>query len=62
MKRHVRDNYYVVGEGILTYDDKHKPVCLRPSTEAEMRKSRFSRMGPKGKQLDDATRGSLRKQ
>ncbi len=59
MKRHVRDNYYVVGEGILTYDDKHKPVCLRPSTEAEMRKSRFSRMGPKGKQLDDATRGSL---
>lgn len=59
MKRHVRDNYYVVGEGILTYDDKHKPVCLRPSTEAEIRKSRFSRMGPKGKQLDDATREKL---
>ena len=49
MKRHGRDNYYVVGEGILTSDDKARSVCLRPSTEADLRKFRFSRLGPPGK-------------
>jgi hypothetical protein len=49
MKRHVRDNYYVVGEGILSYDHKHKkPACDPPSDEADLRKFRFSRLGPKG--------------
>ena len=49
MKRHVRENYYVVGEGILSYDHKTKtPTCEPPSDEADLRKFRFSRLGPKG--------------
>jgi Animal haem peroxidase len=59
MKRHIRENYFVVGEGILTYDDKHQAVCERPSTEAELRKFRFSRMGPKGQALDEVLRKAL---
>ncbi|WP_202963963.1 peroxidase family protein [Actinoplanes friuliensis] len=47
MKRHMRENYYVVGEGILTTDGK-SGVCERPSTEASLRKFRFSRLVPKG--------------
>jgi hypothetical protein len=52
MKRHARDTYYVVGEGILTGDGQGNPVCLRPSTVAELRKFRFSRLGPQGPQID----------
>jgi Animal haem peroxidase len=59
MKRHVRDNYYVLGEGILTYDSKHQPVCDRASTEAALRKFRFSRMGLKGKTLNEALRTAI---
>ncbi|MGH8563497.1 MAG: peroxidase family protein [Gammaproteobacteria bacterium] len=59
MKRHIRDDYLVVGEGILTYDDKSQPVCHRPSTEAELRKFRFSRMGPKGQLVDEPLRKAL---
>lgn len=55
MKRHIRENYYVVGEGILRYDRDHRGVCQRPSTEAELRKFRFSRMGPKGTQVDEGS-------
>jgi hypothetical protein len=47
----MRDNYYVVGEGILTTDG-HEGVCERPSTEASLRKFRFSRLGPKGQPVD----------
>ncbi len=53
MKRHVRDNYYVVGEGILTTDGR-RGHCERPSTEAELRKFRFSRIGGKGAPVDPA--------
>jgi len=59
MKRHTRDNFYVVGEGILTQDESGSPICCRPSTEAELRKFRFSRLGPKGEPLDDPTREAL---
>ncbi|MCJ8142718.1 heme peroxidase family protein [Ancylobacter sp. A5.8] len=48
MKRHSRDNFFIVGEGIATHDTHHQPVTLPASTEAEMRKFRFSRLGPKG--------------
>ncbi len=51
MKRHIRDNYYVVGEGIYTRE-RGRAVCQRPSTTASLRKFRFSRMGPKGQTLD----------
>jgi Animal haem peroxidase len=59
MKRHGRDSYYVVGEGILTEDDRAWPLCQRPSTEAELRKFRFSRMGPKGPPSDSALHRTL---
>jgi len=48
----MRENYYVVGEGILTTDSEHNGVCERPSTEASLRKFRFSRLGPKGETVD----------
>ncbi|SHN45916.1 peroxidase family protein [Cryptosporangium aurantiacum] len=47
MKRHVRDEFYVLGEGILTHEDG-EPHCRRPSTTASLRKFRFSRLGPLG--------------
>jgi hypothetical protein len=59
MKRHVRDNFYVVGEGILTFDEKHQPTCQTPSTIAALRKFRFSRMGPKGSLTDEKLRIAL---
>lgn len=49
----MRENYYVVGEGILTTDGKNG-VCERPSTEASLRKFRFSRLLPKGTTVDAA--------
>jgi len=51
VKRHNRDNYYVLGEGILT-TEHGEAVCERPSTEASLRKFRFSRLGPKGEAID----------
>ena len=59
MKRHIRDNFFVVGEGILSFDKKQQPVVERPSDLAELRKFRFSRMGPKGRALDQPTRIAL---
>ena len=56
MKRHGRDNYYVVGEGIYSADRDGNPVCQRPSTLAELRKFRFSRLGPQGDPITDADR------
>ncbi len=53
VKRHVRDNYYVVGEGILS-SNGYEGHCERPSTEAELRKFRFSRIGDKGTPIDRA--------
>ena len=50
----MRENYYVVGEGILTTDGK-SGICERPSTEASLRKFRFSRLVPKGAAIDPAT-------
>jgi hypothetical protein len=49
MKRHIRDNYYIAGEGLVSYDANGKPStdpC--PGSVPELRKFRFSRMGPKG--------------
>jgi Animal haem peroxidase len=59
MKRHIRDNYYVVGEGVLTYDEHGQPVCYQPSTIAELRKFRFSRLGPPGGQTDEQVRTAV---
>ena len=56
MRRHGRDNYFVVGEGIYTIDENDNPVFQRPSTLAELRKFRFSRLGPQGDPVDDSAR------
>ena len=59
MKRHMREDYYIVGEGLLAFDGKAEPTTLRASTTAELRKFRFSRLGPKGRPLDEALRIAL---
>jgi hypothetical protein len=56
MKRHNRDDYYVVGEGILAFDRDGNATVSRPSAAADMRKFRFSRLGPVGEPIDDARR------
>jgi hypothetical protein len=59
MKRHFRDNYFIVGEGIYTAGRRQRYVCERPSTEAELRKFRFSRLGPKGEALEPRLRAAI---
>ncbi|MDO9377914.1 MAG: heme peroxidase family protein [Nocardioidaceae bacterium] len=59
MKRHVRDTYYVVGEGIVDGDADRRYRCRRPSTEASLRKFRFSRLGPQGEGVDLAVAEAL---
>ena len=57
MKRHAREEFYVLGEGILTQKNG-EPACIRPSTAASLRKFRFSRLGPQGQ---PATEGLITK-
>lgn len=46
-KRHVRSSFYVIGEGILAESRDGGPVePLAASTVADLRKFRFSRLGP----------------
>jgi hypothetical protein len=59
MTRHGRDEYFVAGEGVLTSDEAGQPLTRQPSTVEELRRFRFSRLGPKGPQLDDDTRAAL---
>nr|WP_171396184.1 heme peroxidase family protein [Streptomyces asoensis] len=64
-KRHVRSSFYVVGEGILAESRDGGPVePLAASTVADLRKFRFSRLGPRSRpaqQLDRNTRIELAK-
>lgn len=59
MHRHIRDTYFVVGEGILAFDEHQQPVCHHPSAEDAQRRFRFSRMGPKGQPVDETLRKAL---
>ncbi|WP_113692740.1 peroxidase family protein [Amycolatopsis albispora] len=54
MHRHSRESYYVVGEGDLSFDAERNPVSSRPSARSELRRFRFSRLGPVGEQVDPA--------
>ncbi len=59
MRRHSRDSFFVVDEGVLEFDHDGNPTTRRPSTVEDLRRFRFSRMGPKGVPTDDATRTAL---
>ncbi len=59
MKRHFRLDYFVVGEGILFAYADGTPGIEQPSTIAELRKYRFSRIGPKGPRLSQELRAKL---
>jgi hypothetical protein len=59
MRRHSRDSFYVVGEGVLEFDHENNPTTRPASSVEELRRFRFSRLGPKGEPTDDATRTAL---
>ena len=62
MKRHIRYNYYIAGEGMLYCDAQGKPaVDPTPTDVPAMRKFRFSRMGPKGIPVDKTIVSGLAK-
>lgn len=61
MKRHVQDSYYVVGEGLWSFDDAQQPTCGWPVALAEVRMFRFSRLGPQGELSDPALNQQLAK-
>ncbi len=60
-KRHLRDTYYIVGEGTVYYDPKGKPTTDPDGggTVPAMRKFRFSRMGPKGEAIPQNVNSGL---
>ncbi|RLK59306.1 peroxidase family protein [Actinokineospora cianjurensis] len=61
--RHARDSFFVVGEGILGEGSADAggdgPVTRAASAEEELRRFRFSRLGPRGKRTDESTRAAL---
>lgn len=59
MNRHARDSFFVVGEGVLEFDRNNVATTREPLTAEELRRFRFSRLGPKGVQIDEATRIAL---
>jgi hypothetical protein len=59
MKRHGRENFFVVGEGVFSAKSLLNGAPERPSTLAEIRKFRFSRMGPQGESVDLAALKAL---
>ncbi|GAB3007663.1 heme peroxidase family protein [Amycolatopsis acidiphila] len=61
MRRHNRERYYVINEGDLTFDEQHRPIGVWPSPTAEPRRFRFSRLGKKGPQADNALLQELAK-
>ncbi|WP_378733231.1 heme peroxidase family protein [Nocardia brasiliensis] len=59
MKRHGSDSFFVVGEGVLEFDSDGSPTARQPLTIEELRRFRFSRLGPVGVPTDEATRAAL---
>jgi len=59
MKQHGRSSFFVVGEGVLEFGGDGRPATREPATIEELRRFRFSRLGPKGRQLDEGTRVAL---
>ncbi|MGW5049664.1 peroxidase family protein [Actinokineospora sp. NPDC004072] len=59
MNRHARSSFFVVGEGVLDTDDRGAPITRTPSTAEELRRFRFSRLGPKGPRVPEELRVAL---
>jgi hypothetical protein len=59
MSRHARDSFFVVGEGVLEFDENGQPSTRQPLSVEELRRFRFSRLGPVGEPTDEATRTAL---
>lgn len=59
MNKHGVDSFFVVGEGVLEFDRDGNPTARQPETIEELRRFRFSRLGPKGTPVDEATRIAL---
>lgn len=59
MSKHARDSFFVVGEGVLEFNENGEPASRQPLTVEELRRFRFSRLGPVGEATDEATRTAL---
>ncbi|MFF3225798.1 heme peroxidase family protein [Nocardia suismassiliense] len=59
MKQHGTDSFFVVGEGVLEFDWQGRPITRQPLTVEELRRFRFSRLGPVGAPIDEPTRAAL---
>jgi hypothetical protein len=59
MTKHARDSFFVVGEGVLEFDQDGRPSTRQPLAGEELRRFRFSRIGPEGPLVDEATRTAL---
>ncbi|PRY38714.1 heme peroxidase [Umezawaea tangerina] len=57
--KHARDSFFVVGEGVLELDADGEPTTRQPLTVEELRRFRFSRLGPKGTRTDQEVRTAL---
>lgn len=51
-KRHGRENFMIAGEGVLTLNEEGQPSTKKPTAIEEVRKFRFSRLGPIGHRLN----------
>jgi len=59
MRKHARDSFFVVGEGVLEFGQDGQPRTRQPLSGEELRRFRFSRLGPEGTLHDEATRVAL---
>ena len=58
-ERHSRETYFIVGEGLLGAPQAPAGAAIAMSMEDELRAFRFSRLGPKGRQLPEPLRRAL---
>jgi len=56
VERHSRETYFVVGEGTLDAPEPPAGFAVETAAATDLRAFRFSRMGPKGRQLGDPNR------
>lgn len=59
MEKHGANSFFVVGEGVLEFDRDGVATKRPPHTVEELRRFRFSRLGPEGTPLDEETRIAL---